>query len=89
MTKERDTISTTNDDLLHELQAYRSVNVAQDVKPRTTLTRVGRQPLISQSLNTKSGSTQSVRLGTGGKRTLLATTEVEYKEGDMTLDELT
>ncbi|KIP05590.1 hypothetical protein PHLGIDRAFT_146852 [Phlebiopsis gigantea 11061_1 CR5-6] len=86
MTKERDAVSSENDVVLHELQAYKSVNAAVDPKPRTTLTRVGR---ANHSLIVKASSTQGMsKSGTGDKRVLETTDEAEYKEGDMTVDEL-
>ena len=89
MTKERDAVSSENDAVLHELQAYKSVNAAADFKPRTTLTRVGRQPLANHSLNVRPSSAQGMGKSVAAGRTVLKTTdEAEYREGDMTIDEL-
>jgi len=44
------------------------------------VTRVGRMPLASQNVNIKSLSTSKPRLE--------VTPEVDYKEGDMTIDEI-
>ena len=90
MTKDRDAIASENDTLFHELQVYKSVNIAADFKPKTTMTRVGRQPLASQSLNVGPTSTHArstSKSATNGKA-LAKTLEVEFKEGDMTIDEL-
>ena len=41
-TRDRDAAYADNDDLRAELELYKSVAVPQDVKPRTTITRVAR-----------------------------------------------
>ena len=91
ITKDRDTLASENDILLEELQAYKSVNTATGFKPRTNMTRVGRQPLASQSLNVEPISTHALSTNKAtvndGKATT-KTSEVEYKGGDMTIDEL-
>ncbi|EKM54596.1 uncharacterized protein PHACADRAFT_210395 [Phanerochaete carnosa HHB-10118-sp] len=79
MTKDRDAFAAENDDLIRELQLYKSVAVPADFKPRSTLTRVARKPLTTQSLNARSS-------GKGSR--LEATPEHDYKAGDMTLDEI-
>lgn len=86
--KERDALASENDEMVRELQLYKSVTVPTDFKPRTTVTRVTRQPLASQSLNTRPSSSHPKRSATrpaaGSK-----VSEPEYREGDLTLDELT
>ena len=84
-TKDRDALVAENDELLRELQLYKSVAVPADFRPRSTLTRVARKPLMNQSMNTRPPSTGLPR--SGGKK-LETTAEDEYKDGDMTLDEL-
>lgn len=91
-TKERDAIAGENESLAHELQAYKSIKVATDSKARTTMTRVGRQPLVSQSLNVRPSSTTHAQGASksmaGDRKGLEPMPEVEYKDGDMTIDEL-
>ena len=89
MTKDRDSLASQNDDLLRELQLYKSAAVPTDFKPRSTMTRVARMPLANQSLNAKSSSA-SGKAHFGGSRgkDLLAASEANYMEGDMTLDEM-
>ena len=87
--RERDNVIIENEEVRHELNLYTSIAVPQQSKPRTTVTRVTRVPLASQSLNGQSlfqpKSTSSIRKD--GQR-LESPTEVSYKEGDMTLDEI-
>ncbi|KAH9948685.1 hypothetical protein B0H21DRAFT_845411 [Amylocystis lapponica] len=49
LTRERDTAVADGDDLRYELQLYKSVAIPPELKPRTTVTRVGRVPLATQS----------------------------------------
>ncbi|KAL7281761.1 hypothetical protein ACG7TL_005080 [Trametes sanguinea] len=46
-TREREAVLADNEDLRHELELYKSVGVPHEIKPRTTITRVGRVPSIS------------------------------------------
>lgn len=78
------------DDLRHELELYKSVAVPPSAKSRTGMTRVGRIPLVNQSLNGKpSGSAAAMTkiVGAGVKR-LDHVDEQEYLPGDLTVDEL-
>lgn len=99
--RERDAALNEVDDLRYELQLYTSVAVPLQNKPRTAVTRVARTPLASQNLNTSinadvNGRSASVnkksassRIGLAAKR--LEPTpedEWEYKEGDMTIEEI-
>ncbi|KAI0786720.1 hypothetical protein C8Q75DRAFT_264006 [Abortiporus biennis] len=85
-TREREAVLNENDDLRHELDMYKSVSVHPELKPRTTVTRVSRVPLATQSMNIKSLSAIS-SVSNGGKR-LESTPEVDFKEGDMTIEEI-
>jgi hypothetical protein len=82
LSREHEILNATVKDLHHELEMYRSVPT--DAKPRTGFTRVQRVPLgTSQSVNARSLPVRSVREDPGRVE------EVEYREGDMTIDELT
>ena len=76
MEKDRDALAAQNDELARELQMYKSVAVPTDFRPRATLTRVTRRPLVAHGSNARSAGKSST-----------ASVE-EYKEGDMTVDEL-
>ena len=67
---------------------YTSVGVPMQVKPRTTVTRVARAPLANQSINTSGRAKSTGSMSSSNARKLESTPEVEYKDGDMTLDEL-
>lgn len=84
-TKDRDALVAENDELVRELRLYKSVAVPADSKPRSNLTRVARKPLANSSLNARPRSAGSAH--NEGKR-LASTPEADYKDGDMTLDEL-
>lgn len=84
-TRDRDAVINENDALRHELFLYKSVAVHPDDKPKTTITRVTRIPLGMQNMNVKSTSTSRSASGTGK---LASMPEAEYKEGDMTVDEI-
>ncbi|KAI9060302.1 hypothetical protein FKP32DRAFT_1656684 [Trametes sanguinea] len=46
-TREREAVLADNEELRHELELYKSVGVPHEIKPRTTITRVGRVPSAS------------------------------------------
>lgn len=92
-----------NEELRNELALYTSVVVPQDIKPRTTVTRVGRIPLASHNANidvnpvqsslTKSSmgasSTKaSVKIGGLSAEYLPSLPEWQYSQDEMTLDEI-
>lgn len=86
---DRDALLNENDGLQHELGLYTSVAVPVQNKPGSSVIRVGRAPLANQSMNTtllhsKGASTMS----RSNTRKLEPTPEMEYGEGDMTIDEL-
>ncbi|KAL6305236.1 hypothetical protein BKA93DRAFT_731459 [Sparassis latifolia] len=58
-TRDRDAVAVNNEDLRHELELYKSVAVPPEMKPRTTVTRVGRVPLAIQNVNVISGTRPS------------------------------
>lgn len=99
VTQERDNALTHSQTLRHELDMYTSVNIPHDMKPRTTITRVGRIPL-GQSTNTRStaGSvhrSHSSNGSSGGDGVMSKSTPAnrfptvsENVEGEMTLDDL-
>ncbi|OAX43280.1 hypothetical protein K503DRAFT_708780 [Rhizopogon vinicolor AM-OR11-026] len=84
-TRDRDTISATNEDLRHEVMMYKSIMVPEDSKPRMNLTRVTRPLLTSQSINTMSTTSISPCVVSDA---LVKATVLEHIPGDMTLDEL-
>ncbi|KAJ3530401.1 hypothetical protein NM688_g7715 [Phlebia brevispora] len=90
VTRERDAFANEADDLQRELGLYMSV-VPMQSKPRTAVTRVARAPLANQNMNTSGRSSRNARgtfsTGSGAKRLEVAP-ELEYREGDMTVDEL-
>ncbi|KAI0302783.1 hypothetical protein BC826DRAFT_1101623 [Russula brevipes] len=68
-TRERDAAGAQIECLRRELSLYLSVPAEGGHKPRTTMTRVGRMPLVIQSENVKPAAAPSgrgVRLGVGG-----------------------
>ncbi|KAI0339796.1 hypothetical protein BDW22DRAFT_1399371 [Trametopsis cervina] len=89
-TRDKETVISDNDELRHELELYKSVGVPVDFKPRTTVTRVTRAPLVSQNLNAlpASRARSNSRAASGGGKRIDVVPELEYKEGDMTVDEL-
>jgi hypothetical protein len=100
LTREQETVAAENDELQHELGMYKAVGVPPELKPRTTITRVGRPPLVSLSRSVNTGSlgvhARSVSAGSvmqkgqgegvsaGAKRGGV----LETIPGDMTLDEI-
>ncbi len=94
-TRDRDGALADNDELRHELGLYKSVAVPQDVKPRTTITRVGRVPSgLSESEPAalpRSASGAGARLASVPEACMVAGDADEAEavgEGDMTLDEI-
>ncbi|RDB16797.1 hypothetical protein Hypma_002648 [Hypsizygus marmoreus] len=90
LTREQEAVVAVNGDLQHELDMYKSVMVPPDQKPRTTITRIGRPPLVNltRSLNTSTATSVSKLEGSAEK---VATSKVHVLEsipGDMTLDEI-
>lgn len=89
-----------NDDLRAELDMYKSVAVPQDIKPRTTITRVTRPAAAtsdsdmgsSMSASAFRGSQQTQGLSTmrstSRGSTLSSVPELPSLGGDMTLDEI-
>ncbi|KAA1473976.1 hypothetical protein DENSPDRAFT_803357 [Dentipellis sp. KUC8613] len=78
MTRERDAAAAHSDTLQHELDMYKSVAVPPDMKPRTTITRVARIPLTTQSTNVAPMSRGSS----------IASKHFDPAGDDMTLDEI-
>ncbi|KAI0690542.1 hypothetical protein BC835DRAFT_1280794 [Cytidiella melzeri] len=88
-TREKETVINENDQLRRELELYKSVAVSADVKPRTFVTRITRAPLANQNLNAMAGpNAQSHLSSSTAVKGMDLLPEVEYREGDMTLDEL-
>ncbi|OJT10266.1 hypothetical protein TRAPUB_13220 [Trametes pubescens] len=93
-TRDRDGALADNDELRHELGLYKSVAVPQDVKPRTTITRVGRVPSglsESEPAATLPRSASGARLASVPEACMVAGDADEAEavgEGDMTLDEI-
>ncbi|KAI0745992.1 hypothetical protein C8Q76DRAFT_705692 [Earliella scabrosa] len=90
-TRDRDAVLADNDELRAELEMYKSVAVPQDVRPRTTITRVARvHSSTSESDLAVSGS--NPMQGLSGQRAAPGPTLASISEatgvGDMTLDEL-
>ena len=78
-----------NDELLRELQLYKSVSIPTNAKPRSTMTRVARAPLTNHNMNARSTtvfakSTSKMPGSAGSVRDEL----VESRDGDMTIDEI-
>ena len=84
-TRERDAASAQIESLRSELGLY--LSVPAEGKPRTTMTRVGRIPLVAQSQNIHPSAT--ARSGTGNAdfaaKHLPSVPDVS---ADMTLDEI-
>ncbi|TFY72608.1 hypothetical protein EVG20_g400 [Dentipellis fragilis] len=78
MTRERDAAAAYSENLQHELDMYKSVAVPPDMKPRTTITRVARIPLATQSANVAPISRSSS----------IASKHFDPAGDDMTLDEI-
>ncbi|KAF9461301.1 hypothetical protein BDZ94DRAFT_1168036 [Collybia nuda] len=88
LTQEQETVAAENEDLQQELGMYKSVVVPPEVKPRTTITRVARPPLVSlaRSVNTE-GATSGPN-DTVSAEKMRHIRELETIPGDMTLDEI-
>ncbi|THH00772.1 hypothetical protein EW026_g1833 [Hermanssonia centrifuga] len=89
-TRDRDTVLNENDDLRNELELYKSVAVPLNSKPRTSVTRVTRIPLTNQSMNTSANTRGLAHTKSTNNlvKRLETTPELEYKEGDMTVEEI-
>ncbi|KAM5540255.1 hypothetical protein V8D89_006074 [Ganoderma adspersum] len=96
-TRDRDAAYADNDDLRSELELYKSVAVPQDVKPRTTITRVARpaaatlEPDPASSLSASSqGSelTQRLSAARSSVSSRLPSLPELPTDGDMTVDEI-
>ena len=99
-TRDCEAMVADNEELRHELELYKSVGVPHDVKPRTTITRVGRMPasLSDSDLGTtlpgrSSESGQALPRSASSMATSRLTSVPElpsgsYVDGDMTLDEI-
>lgn len=73
------------EELRHELDLYKSVAVPAADKPRTGMTRVGRMPLLNQSLNARSSAMGKSTSGTVKRMDKM---DEEYLPGDLTVDDL-
>jgi len=84
--RERDTLSAANQDLLHEVMKYKAVELPDDIKPRTNLTRVTRPVFTNYSINAMPAMsiTPCGPLEASSEGTIL-----EHIPGDMTLQDLT
>jgi len=84
--RERDTLSAANQDLIHEILKYKSVELPDNIKPRTNLTRVTRPVFTNYSTNAMPAmsTTPCGALEASTKGTIL-----EHIPGDMTLQDLT
>jgi hypothetical protein len=80
-TRERDAAGAQIESLRSELALY--LSVPAEGKPRTTMTRVGRMPLVAQSQNVRPAA---ARGGTDFAARHLPL--VADASGDMTLDEI-
>ncbi|KAH7888718.1 hypothetical protein F5I97DRAFT_2004418 [Phlebopus sp. FC_14] len=83
--RDRDTLATTNEQLYHELELYKSSAIPTDNKPRSLFVRVTRPPLVNQSMNVEN-SGMNPSLSVEANRFSLS--EQLPGPGDMTLDEL-
>ncbi|KAK7692311.1 hypothetical protein QCA50_003936 [Cerrena zonata] len=86
--RDRDAVISENEALLHELTMYKSVTVHPDDKPRTTITRVTRIPLGTHNTNVNAKSISSSKSTGLDDQYLPSLPEMDYSEGDMTIDEL-
>ncbi len=82
MTRERDALLSQREELVNEVDMYKSVAVHD--KPRTVITRVNRVPL--SNLNQHSVSARQTELE---KPTSILDMIPDITRDDMTLDELT
>ncbi|THH33261.1 hypothetical protein EUX98_g903 [Antrodiella citrinella] len=80
--RDRDAVAYENDDLRHELGLYKSVAVPTDYKAKGHVTRVGRTALGDQNLNVKPTN------ATSGGEDMLNYLPEEYREGDLTVEEI-
>ncbi|GLB37127.1 hypothetical protein LshimejAT787_0401780 [Lyophyllum shimeji] len=92
LTREQENALAVNGDLQNELEMYKSVMVPADQKPRTTITRVARPPLVNltRSLNTNAVPTISITKSDGSseKVTTQRIHALEPIQGDMTIEEI-
>ncbi|KAH0589398.1 hypothetical protein H2248_005156 [Termitomyces sp. 'cryptogamus'] len=92
--REQEAAIAINDDLQHELDMYKSIMVSADNKPRTTLTRVTRPPLVNltRSLNVSVGGSLAISASKSddlsGKGSVQRVHALETIPGDMTIDEI-
>lgn len=86
--RERDAASAQIESLRSELCLY--LSVPAEGKPRTTMTRVGRMPLVAQSQNVRPAAAPSAARGGTGNADFTAKhlPPVADVSGDMTLDEI-
>ena len=97
MEKDKEAVTTENDELRHELGMYKSIAVAPESKSRGFMTRIARAPLTTQNINapaaqTSSSNTKRISHSKSMSRIPVKSTtnlkDVEYKDGDMTLEEI-
>ena len=104
VTRDKDVALANIEGLRKELALYTSVAVPQDLKHRTTVTRVGRMPSATHTANvdeglfgSKTGSASnggststksSARQGGLGAEYLPSLHEWQYSQDEMTLDEM-
>ncbi|KAF5386037.1 hypothetical protein D9615_002490 [Tricholomella constricta] len=92
--REQEAAVAINDDLQHELDMYKSVMVPAEQKPRTTITRIIRPPLVNltRSLNTSSPANSAASSGkTDGSAEKVGAQRIRVLEsipGDMTIEEI-
>lgn len=96
-TRDRDAAYADSDDLRAELELYKSVAVPQDVKPRTTITRVVRPVTATLELDAagsvstfsqSSEQTQRSSVAHSSASSRLPSLPELLADGDMTLDEI-
>lgn len=87
-TKDKEAVIEENEELRHELGLYKSVAVPLENKPRAFMTRVTRAPLASQNLNAPPPNARASHARSASAMKSLASSDVEYRDGDMTIDEL-
>lgn len=80
-TQASEAIAVQNQELLNELDMYKSVAVPVNLKPRTKLTRVARPPLVNLNKST-------LRICGSEEVEKSAEAHLESIVGDMTLDEI-
>ncbi|KAH9892473.1 hypothetical protein C8Q73DRAFT_666345 [Cubamyces lactineus] len=94
-TRDCEAVIADNEELRHELELYKSVGVPHEIKPRTTITRVGRGPasLSDSDLRTSLPSGQALPHSASSSAASRLTSVPELPsgscvDGDMTLDEI-